>query len=177
MTSTGSQPTPVVEADEDAGVMSAGPPMVSFVAPSGTGKTTLLSGVIELLSSQGYRVGALKHDAHRIELDTEGKDSWRLREAGAASTMLMGRNQLAWFGEDGQAPPLDQMAQLFFGSCDLLLVEGFRSAGLPTVLVARPDHVDDRWEPPDPSLVIATVSPDEVAAVASLIEEMYLRAG
>lgn len=148
--------------------------MVSFVAPSGTGKTTLLSGVIEVLTARGHRVGALKHDAHRIELDTEGKDSWRLRQAGAASTMLMGRNQLAWFGEDGHAPPLAQMAELFFGTCDLLVVEGFRSAGLPTVLVSRPDHVDGRWEPPDPALVIMTASPDQVDEVASLLEDRYL---
>src|SRR5690606_2053275 len=38
---------------------------VSFVAKSGTGKTTLLEKVIAELKSRGYRVGAIKHDAHR----------------------------------------------------------------------------------------------------------------
>ena len=45
--------------------------MVSFVAPSGTGKTTLLESIISQLTGLGYRVAAVKHDAHRIELDTD----------------------------------------------------------------------------------------------------------
>jgi len=38
---------------------------VSFVAKSGTGKTTLLEKVITELKCRGYRVGVIKHDAHR----------------------------------------------------------------------------------------------------------------
>ena len=36
-------------------------PAVSFVARSGTGKTTLVTRVIAELKRRGYRVGALKH--------------------------------------------------------------------------------------------------------------------
>ncbi len=152
----------------------AGPAMVSFVAPSGTGKTTLLEGVVAELSRRGHRVGAVKHDAHRIELDTEGKDSWRLRQAGAESTVLMGRNQLAWFGQDDQGPTLTQAASMFFPNVDVILVEGFRSADLPVILVSRPDHKDDRWEMPDENRIVATVSPDQVLEVADLIVERFL---
>ncbi len=150
--------------------------MVSFVAPSGTGKTTLLEGVVGALTGRGYRVGAVKHDAHRIELDTEGKDSWRLRQAGASSTLLMGRNQLAWFGEDDEGPSLAQAAALFCGRVDIILVEGFRSADIPVVLVSRPDHQDDRWEMPDQERILTTVSPDEVTSVAELLIERFLQA-
>lgn len=148
--------------------------MVSFVAPSGTGKTTLLEGVVDELTKRGHRVGAVKHDAHRIELDTEGKDSWRLRQAGAASTVLMGRNQLAWFGQDDEGPTLSQAAAIFFPNVDVILVEGFRSADLPVILVTRPDHHDDRWEMPDPQRIVATVSPDDVMPVADLITDRFL---
>lgn len=148
--------------------------MVSVVAPSGTGKTTLLEGVVAELKRRGHRVGAVKHDAHRIELDTEGKDSWRLREAGADSTLLMGRNQLAWFGSDDQGPSLDAAAALFLDGVDIILVEGFRSADLPVILVSRPDHRDDRWVSPDPARILITVAPDEVMPVADLIVERFL---
>ncbi len=148
--------------------------MVSFVAPSGTGKTTLLEGVIAELGARGHRVGAVKHDAHRIELDTEGKDSWRLRQAGAPSTLLMGLNQLAWFGPEGGGPSLLQAVALFHADMDIVLVEGFRSEELPTVLVCRPDHRDDRWEAPDPGRVLITVGPGEVERVADLIEARFL---
>ncbi len=149
-------------------------PMVSFVAPSGTGKTTLLEGVIARLAGRGYRVGAIKHDAHRIELDTEGKDSWRMRQAGSVSTALIGRNQFAWFGVDGGGPTLEQVATLLFTDIDLVLVEGFRSAGLDTVVVQRPEHIDRRWEPPDPESIILSVGPEEVERVAAALEQRFL---
>lgn len=148
--------------------------MVSFAGPSGTGKTTLLEGVIAALKERGYRVGAVKHDAHRIELDTEGKDSWRLRRAGADVTLLMGRDQLAWFGTDRPPPDLDQVAGLLAADVDIVLVEGFRSAGLPTVIVVRADHRDGRWEPPDPALVLLSAHPDQVGEVADLLERRFL---
>jgi len=148
--------------------------MVSFAAPSGTGKTTLLEGVVAELERRGHRVAAVKHDAHRIELDTEGKDSWRLRRAGARSTLLMGRDQLAWFGADGAGPTLEQAVALFHAEADIVLIEGYRSAGLPTILVERPGHTDDRWEPPDPALVLLTAKPDDVGPVVDLLERCFL---
>jgi molybdopterin-guanine dinucleotide biosynthesis protein MobB len=148
--------------------------MVSFVAPSGTGKTTMLESVVQRLTDRGHRIGAVKHDAHRIELDTEGKDSWRLRQAGADSTLLMGRNQFAWFGNDDAGPSLAEAVSLFCRGCDLVVVEGFRSARLPSIVITRAGHSDDRWEPPAPDTVLATVSPDEVDRVVSLLVERFL---
>lgn len=148
--------------------------MVSFAGPSGTGKTTLLERVIVALKERGHRVGAVKHDAHRIELDTEGKDSWRLRQAGADVTLLVGRDQMAWFGTDRPPPDLAEVAGLLAADADIILVEGYRSAGLPTVVVSRPDHQDGRWEPPAPELVLLTAHPDDVAEVVDLIERRFL---
>ncbi len=150
------------------------PPMISFVAPSGTGKTTLLESVIARLSTMGYRVAAVKHDAHRIELDTEGKDSWRLRSAGAADTLLVGRNQIAWMGALDDGPPLDALVELFCGSADLIVVEGFRSAGLDTIRVQRPEIDDPTWTPPDPERVIATLEPGDTDAAVTLLVDRYL---
>lgn len=86
----------------------------------------------------------------------------------------MGRNQLAWFGQDDEGPSLAQAASMFFNNVDVILVEGFRSADLPVILVSRPDHQDDRWEMPAKERIIATVSPDEVTAVADLIVDRFL---
>lgn len=49
--------------------------VISVVAKSGTGKTTLLEKLIAELKRRGYRVGAMKHDAHQFDIDREGKDS------------------------------------------------------------------------------------------------------
>ncbi|WP_461394974.1 molybdopterin-guanine dinucleotide biosynthesis protein B, partial [Deferrisoma sp.] len=68
---------------------------MSFVAKSGTGKTTLLEKVIGELTRRGYRVGTIKHDAHRFEIDHEGKDSWRLTRAGASPMVISSAEKLA----------------------------------------------------------------------------------
>ncbi len=68
-------------------------PVMGFSAYSGTGKTTLLSKVIPLLTAKGYRIGIIKHTHHNIDIDKPGKDSHVLREAGAAQTVIASRNR------------------------------------------------------------------------------------
>ncbi len=148
-------------------------PVVSFVAPSGTGKTSLLTNVVDKLTSLGVRVGAIKHDAHRIELDTEGKDSWRLRQAGASETLLVGANQVAWMSAESSAPDLGELLPLMERRVDIILVEGFRSAGLPCIVVHRPEAADAKWEPPANSHVLATVHPSDVDQVVELLAATF----
>ncbi len=151
-----------------SGVTAALPPMISFVAPSGTGKTTLVEQVIAALTARGLKVAGVKHDAHRIELDTKGKDSWRMREAGA-ETLLVGENQLAWMSNEGTAPPLEALVSLFFADADVVIVEGYRSAGLPTVLVQRPEVQDPTWHRPAEERIIATVHPGDIDDTVAVV--------
>ena len=71
------------------------PPAISFIAHSGTGKTTLLTAIIADLKERGYRVGVIKHDAHRFEIDHPGKDSHRFTTAGADSMLISSNSKLA----------------------------------------------------------------------------------
>jgi molybdopterin-guanine dinucleotide biosynthesis protein B len=60
-------------------------PIVSIVGKTNSGKTTLIEGLVLELKKRGYRVGVIKHDVHGVKLsdvDTEGKDTWRLKKAG-----------------------------------------------------------------------------------------------
>ena len=111
--------------------------MVTVAAPSGTGKTTLLEGVIAALVGRGYRVAVLKHDAHRLKLDTPGKDSWRFRQAGAWRVVVAGRAQLGLFSAVDGPVSLAGLADTLLDGADIVLTEGFRQAGLPTILVRR----------------------------------------
>ena len=63
--------------------------IVSFVGRSGTGKTTLIERLIPELSARGLRVAVIKHDAHRFDIDKEGKDSWRFTKAGAVVSSIV----------------------------------------------------------------------------------------
>ena len=69
--------------------------VLAFVAKSNTGKTSLLEHLIRELKNRGYKVGAIKHDAQRFEIDYPGKDSHRLTEAGADTMLITSPEKLA----------------------------------------------------------------------------------
>ena len=70
-------------------------PVFSFVAFSGTGKTTFLEKLIPQLKARGLRVAVYKHDAHEFEIDKKGKDSWRFTAAGADVTVISSNTKAA----------------------------------------------------------------------------------
>src|SRR5512136_1048136 len=108
---------------------------VSFVAKSGTGKTTLLEKVIAELKGRGLRVGAIKHDAHRFDIDHPGKDSHRLTAAGADTMMITSPEKLAMVKRHAASPPIAELIGHYFSDMDLVLVEGFRGSSLPKIEV------------------------------------------
>ena len=63
-------------------------PILSFVGRSNSGKTTLIERVIPELVRAGYKVATVKHAGHGFDLDTEGKDSWRHKQAGASLSLI-----------------------------------------------------------------------------------------
>ena len=113
------------------------PEAVSFVGKSGTGKTTLLEKVIAELVRRGVRVGAIKHDAHRFEIDHPGKDSYRLAAAGAAVTLISSPEKLALVRRHDAAPGIEEILRTYFADVDLVLTEGFKRSALPKIEVHR----------------------------------------
>ena len=63
-------------------------PVLAISAWSGTGKTTLLKKLIPALCAAGLRPGLIKHTHHNMDVDLPGKDSYELRKAGAAQTIV-----------------------------------------------------------------------------------------
>lgn len=117
--------------------MSQLPPIVSFVARSGTGKTTFLCKLIPALRARGVRLMVVKHDVHGFEVDKPGKDTWRLRQAGAHRVVIANSEQIAIMGRaDGEQPLLSLVAR-HGADVDLVLTEGYRRSGMPKVLIAR----------------------------------------
>lgn len=124
-----------------ARLRSYGPPAVSFVARSGTGKTTLLERVIAELTARRYRVGTIKHDAHRFDIDHEGKDSWRLTRAGASPMVVSSAEKLAVVHPNDRGEmTLDEVIYRFMTDVDLVVTEGYKTGGLPKVEVHRAER-------------------------------------
>lgn len=117
------------------------PPVVSIVAKSGTGKTTLLEKLIPELKSRGYRVGAIKHDAHHFEIDHAGKDSWRLTRAGADTMLISSAEKVAMVKKNPvDEPSVDELVSAYCTDVDIVLTEGFRRTRLPKIEVHRSWH-------------------------------------
>jgi molybdopterin-guanine dinucleotide biosynthesis protein B len=70
-------------------------PVISIVGESDTGKTTLIEKIIPELTRRGFRVATVKHHAHNFEIDHEGKDSWRHKQAGSCLTVLSSPRRVA----------------------------------------------------------------------------------
>ncbi len=165
-------------------------PVVSVVAKSGTGKTTLLEKLIAELKRRGYRVGVVKHDAHRFDIDREGKDSWRLTQAGADTMIITSPAKAAMvkiFPPDGE-PTLEQTVARYFDDVDIVLTEGFKKSAMPKIEVNRRERSPGllcRGEEHDPTLIaVASDAPfdldvpcydiNDAKGLCDLIVERYL---
>lgn len=116
-------------------------PILGFVAFSGTGKTTLLTQLIPALLARGVRCAVIKHSHHDFEIDRPGKDSQRLREAGADQVILASPHRTFWVREsDGVTEPrlADLVARLDTAHLDMVFVEGFRREDIAKIEVHRP---------------------------------------
>ena len=115
-------------------------PIVGFAAFSGSGKTTLVSGVIPVLRDRGLRIGVIKHAHHNFTIDTPGKDSYELRNAGAEQVLIASRQRLAWVKEavEEREPTLQELLECYAGqTLDLIIVEGFKHEPFTKIEVHR----------------------------------------
>lgn len=115
-------------------------PLLGIAAWSGTGKTTLLEQLLPRLTARGLRTAVIKHAHHAFDVDQPGKDSHRLRQAGASPMLIASRARLALMMETPDQPEAD-LAQLIEmirpQQPDLVLVEGFKAWPLPKLALHR----------------------------------------
>jgi len=112
-------------------------PVVSIVGLSGSGKTTLLEKVITELKKRGYRVAALKHDAHGFEIDYEGKDSFRHGKAGASAIALSSPRKFAVIKKVAKEWPPERLISSFLADADVVITEGYKKGRFPKIEVVR----------------------------------------
>lgn len=159
-------------------------PILSIVGFSGSGKTTLLERLIPELRRRGYRVAVVKHHPHPgLEIDTPGKDTWRLARAGAEQVTLVTSDHVIHRRRWGREPSLLEIATEIH-EVDLILTEGFKKEHFPKIevhrdpassaMASRPEELvaivsDRRFDLPVPQFDL-----DDVGGLADLIEERFL---
>jgi len=128
--------------------------VVGFSGYSGSGKTTLVEQLIVRLKLAGQRVSVVKHAHHAFDIDHEGKDSWRHRQAGAFEVLVASDRRLAKIREyEVQADPTVHQLVAELYECDWVLVEGFKHADLLKIEVWRADAGKPAQYPNDPFVV------------------------
>ncbi|MDO5145707.1 MAG: molybdopterin-guanine dinucleotide biosynthesis protein B [Eubacteriales bacterium] len=154
-------------------------PVFSVVAYSGVGKTTFLERLIPELKKRGLRVAAVKHDAHQFTIDKEGKDSWRMTEAGADVTGLMSERRAVLM----ENRPVDTEKWIrTIRDVDIILTEGYKFGPWPKLMLHREAAGKPLPLPPEQCLAVISDVPvlgakrmfslEDEAAVAEFLAGM-----
>jgi len=150
-------------------------PVLGFAAYSGTGKTTLLEKLLPLLTAEGLRIGMIKHAHHNFDIDKEGKDSYRLRHAGAKQMLIASKNRWALMTEtpdQDSDPDLQKLInKLDQSQLDLILVEGFKHIPFDKIELHRSETNKPFLHPNDNSIIaIATNKSSTVSTQLPLLD-------
>ncbi len=159
---------------------------MAVVGVSDAGKTTLVEKLVAELKGRGYRVGTVKHDVHGFEVDKEGKDSWRHKQAGAWATAVSSPEKLFLVRDGERDLPLDEVAAEFFGKADVVVAEGYKSGPSAKIEVHRRETGRELLTKPEEGLLaVATDEPldvpvpsfglDDSKGLGDLIEEKLIK--
>lgn len=148
-------------------------PIIGFAAYSGTGKTTLLEALLPKLTEAGLRIGMLKHAHHNFDVDKPGKDSYRLRKAGASQMLIASRNRFALMTETPEAEAEFEYLLTRFDEdkLDVVLVEGCKNIAFPKIELHR-EEVGKPWLYPHDENIIAIAS--DTAELDSELPQMNI---
>lgn len=118
-------------------------PALSIVGRHNSGKTTLIERLIAELVRRGHDVGSVKHHSHvGFDIDIPGKDSYRHRAAGASETVIAAPGQMACVKTvEGELECADIVRGM--PGHDIVVVEGYRKSGLPTIEIMRSGNEAD----------------------------------
>jgi molybdopterin-guanine dinucleotide biosynthesis adapter protein len=162
------------------------PPVIAFIGKPDSGKTTLLEKLIPELRRRGYRIGTIKHHVHTFEMDKPGKDTWRHKQAGAATVALSSPTGLGIIRDVDGDLTIEELVGRYFGDTDLVITEGYKRLRLPKIEVFRralhadplPDR-DETWV----AMVSDTQGPedlpcfalDDAAGLADFLETRFIK--
>ena len=111
-------------------------PVISFIGRHNSGKTTVLTGVINYLSVAGYRVAVIKHAHHGLDIKAQ-KDSEIFLQSGANFVLASAPGLSIQYRRQVKELELSQIMEQLPADIDLVIVEGFKKEALPKIEVLR----------------------------------------
>lgn len=122
---------------------------IAFIGRKNSGKTTLVEALISELTARGISASSLKHHSHDdFEIDIPGKDSYRHHAAGTVATAIVSSKRFALIeetateSENAKEQCLRSIALL--PASNIILIEGFKQAGIASVELFRQDNPNDQ---------------------------------
>jgi molybdopterin-guanine dinucleotide biosynthesis protein B len=150
-------------------------PVVHVYGPSGSGKTRLVERLVGELASKGWRVATVKRSrSERLDVDTEGKDTWRHAKAGAALVAASSKSN-AFVMAPSELPTAALLSAIeALGGIDLVIVEGLGADASPTAAKVAVGKVPERA----PGTVLDVVDGDaQLGPVVEVLERVRATAG
>lgn len=166
-------------------------PVVAIVGWKNSGKTTLTIRLVAELVSRGHNVATVKHAHHAFQIDDGETDSARHRRAGARQVAVVSPARVALIKElyGRPEPDLREVLQML-DPCDLIVLEGYKSAPVPKIEARRLASISREPMAPRDANVIAiaadheTEAPgrpafalDDITGLADFIEREVMRRG
>jgi molybdopterin-guanine dinucleotide biosynthesis adapter protein len=114
-------------------------PVVGIAGWKKSGKTTLTVRLVEEFTRRGLRVATIKHAHHAFNIDDGETDSARHRRAGAGQVAVVSAKRWALVTEligDEAEPDLAEVITKL-APCDLIIVEGYKTAAIPKIEARR----------------------------------------
>src|SRR4030066_1237776 len=161
-------------------------PIISIVWKTESGKTTLIEKLVPVLTQRGYRVATVKHDVHGFEVDREGKDSWRHKQAGAHTVVISSPNKVALIRDVEKDLTLDEIRGKLIQDVDLILSEGYKKDVQPKIeifrkekhkelLSTKEDHLAAIVADKEFDVGVSCFFLDDIKGVADFIEKKFLK--
>jgi len=126
-------------------------------ANSGCGKTTLIEKLIPQLIKKGLNVSAIKHAHHKFDVDIPGKDSFRIRKAGASQTLIFNNHRSALISENTKKIfTVEQAITQINSNVDIILIEGLKSMTYPKIEVYRKNISNELLYKKDSNVIAVT---------------------
>ena len=161
-------------------------PIISIVGKSDSGKTTLIEKLVPELTRRGYRIATVKHDVHGFEVDQEGKDSWRHKQAGAHTVVISSPNKIALIRDVERDLNLDEIREKLIQDVDLILSEGYKKDVQSKIEIFRKEKYKELLSTKEDNLVAIVSNQDfnvgvpcfhleDMKGLSNFIEKEFLK--
>lgn len=132
------------------------PKVINIVGDkSNVGKTFVMEGIIKEIKKRNLTVATIKHDVHGFDIDKEGKDTYKHREAGSETVIISSPKRFALIKEVNEEIPLEEIIS-FAKDKDIILVEGYKKSSLRKIEVYRNGFSDKIISSKDKLIAIAS---------------------